>query len=53
MKQCFRCNGSGEICNICGEAPGACECSNSEVENYNTEYGCQFGECDDCNGEQA
>ncbi len=23
---CFRCDGSGTICDVCGEAPEACHC---------------------------
>jgi hypothetical protein len=34
---CFRCDGSGLICNICGESAQACRC---DEEN--------FAECPDC-----
>jgi hypothetical protein len=29
---CFRCDGSGKICNRCGEASGACECGDFALE---------------------
>lgn len=25
-RRCFVCNGTGEICNVCGEAQNCCEC---------------------------
>lgn len=37
--KCFRCDGTGEVCDVCGEAEGACEC-----EEFDT------GECPDCEG---
>lgn len=42
--QCFRCNGSGVICNYCGEAEGACACDEPDPEAE------QWGDCPDCEG---
>jgi hypothetical protein len=38
--RCFRCNGSGELCDTCGEALSVCGCG--EEQN--------IGECPDCKG---
>lgn len=38
--QCFRCDGSGEIRNACGETEVVCRC----------EDGFEDGDCPDCNG---
>jgi hypothetical protein len=38
--RCFRCNGSGRQCNVCGESLGACECEDGPEEV----------ECPDCKG---
>ena len=38
--KCFRCDGSGEICNICGESLGACQCGDGQEVDM----------CPDCNG---
>lgn len=40
MTKCFRCDGSGEICNVCGETEAICRCED-EFED---------GECPDCGG---
>lgn len=46
---CFRCDGTGELCNLCGESPTDCGCSVEDVEDFN---GCsdQYDECPDCEG---
>ncbi len=36
---CFRCDGTGELCNICGESELACSCEEFDVYD-----------CDDCEG---
>lgn len=38
-KPCFRCDGTKQICNVCGESAGVCEC---DVE--------EFVVCPDCGG---
>lgn len=48
MSDCFRCDGTGEICNICGESRTACGCSDEEIAEYVAECGDQFDACDDC-----
>lgn len=40
-RQCFICDGTGEMCNICGESEAACECDN---EN------CTTSPCKNCRG---
>ena len=40
MTECFRCDGSGEICDECGETEVICPCG----------AGFQSGECPDCGG---
>lgn len=39
QRSCFFCDGSGQMCNICGEADGACECDDYDMRD-----------CDDCGG---
>ena len=36
---CFVCDDTYEICNICGENPNACECSEEEIREYAAEHG--------------
>ena len=36
---CFRCDGTKELCNVCGESARACQCSEEEQNFY---------ECPDC-----
>jgi hypothetical protein len=38
--RCFRCDGTGEICDVCGEAPGACRCGEDA----------SYSPCDSCKG---
>ena len=38
---CFRCDGTGEICNVCGESARACGCD--EIDQ-------QLIDCSDCKG---
>ena len=52
---CFFCDGSGEICNICGESPEACECSVEDIQEYAKDVGdgpndvdVHWGECETC-----
>lgn len=40
MTRCFLCDGSGEICNSCGETEEVCRC----------EDGFLGGDCPDCGG---
>lgn len=37
--RCFRCDGTGRLCDICGESPTACRCSPPT-----------FSDCQDCGG---
>ena len=37
---CFRCDGNGKLCNVCGESERACKCDEG-FDPY---------ECPDCNG---
>lgn len=39
-RQCFQCNGTGEMCNVCGESSDVCEC----------EEGCSVNPCNNCGG---
>lgn len=49
--QCFRCDGTGQICNICGESEMACDCDSTQVENYQKEHDMdQFDNCEYCKG---
>jgi hypothetical protein len=46
-KKCLRCDGTGQVCDVCGESEAACTCNeeeNGEVVNTT------FGECPDCKG---
>jgi hypothetical protein len=43
-KPCFRCDGTGEICNVCGESRAACKCNFKIGEE-------DYGPCEDCAGE--
>lgn len=51
-KGCFKCDGSGKICNICGESEPACGCSEDEIEEYLDENPLeeQYDDCEDCKG---
>ena len=40
IRKCFRCDGTGEICSICGESGEACGCEEDE----------RFEGCPDCGG---
>ena len=37
--KCFRCDGTGTICNECGESEGACKCDAMSLDD-----------CPDCKG---
>lgn len=50
VSQCFRCDGDGQICNICGESKAACGCASEDIKAYVDEHGDQFDECPDCEG---
>jgi len=39
--QCFRCDGSGHLCNTCGESKPACDCASENVD---------LVRCPDCDG---
>ena len=41
--RCFRCDGTGLICDICGESEAACGCLNSGSSP-------SFSDCSDCEG---
>lgn len=43
-KACFICNGTGSICDRCGEAQNACGCG-AEADDAG-----EFSDCKDCNG---
>jgi hypothetical protein len=32
-KPCFRCDGTGELCDVCGEAMDACLCEEDDGRN--------------------
>lgn len=52
-KDCFRCDGSGKICNICGESASACSCNEEEINEYVAEFqDSNVGDCDDCGGDE-
>lgn len=38
-RPCFMCDGSGQMCNICGEAEPVCSCEKLD-----------FRDCEDCEG---
>jgi len=40
---CFRCDGTGNLCNICGESERACSCEDDGEEPT-------YFECTDCDG---
>ncbi len=57
---CSICDGTGELCNICGESPNACECSEDELREYAQEYGdgpndmaAHWGDCEACGDPDA
>lgn len=31
-RPCFRCDGAGELCDVCGESPDACICLEEDSE---------------------
>ena len=39
VKQHFNCDGTGQMCNICGESEAACQCDSPA-----------FADCKDCDG---
>jgi hypothetical protein len=41
--KCFRCDGTGQICDICGESEAACRCLEDGEEPT-------FSPCEDCHG---
>jgi hypothetical protein len=43
VTECFRCDGTGKICDVCGESPLACECDECDG-------GCVASDCEDCGG---
>jgi hypothetical protein len=43
VKKCFLCDGTGLICDICGESEAACECEENGDEPT-------YSECEDCGG---
>mgnify|MGYP003386775501 CR=1 FL=1 len=47
VKECFNCNGTGSLCNTCGEAEDACGCSNED--EYDDEDQ-DFVDCEECEG---
>jgi hypothetical protein len=49
-KPCFRCDGTGKICNICGESEKACSCDATEIEEHEADGFDQFDDCEDCKG---
>ncbi len=44
MSSCFRCDGSGLICDVCGESKIACTCEADGGEEP------QYSDCQDCDG---
>lgn len=50
--KCSRCDGTGQVCNICGDSQTACGCSTEDVEEHieNNEGVEQFDKCEDCGG---
>jgi hypothetical protein len=42
QRPCFVCNGTGTMCNICGEAENACHCDGGKPPDTRP--------CEDCNG---
>ena len=51
-QQCFSCDGTGEMCAICGESPNACICSTQEIQEFEKENNREghWDNCDDCLG---
>lgn len=39
-KPCFLCDGSGQMCDVCGESESVCRCENNT-----------FHDCPDCEGQ--
>jgi hypothetical protein len=39
--RCFRCDGTGSVCNTCGESEAACQCYGGEMD---------LRDCPDCDG---
>lgn len=42
--QCFRCDGTGRLCDICGESPKACCCEKDGIGDPT------YSDCQDCGG---
>lgn len=42
QRRCFVCNGTGYMCNVCGEAENACHCDEGKPPDTRP--------CDDCDG---
>lgn len=52
-KNCFRCDGSGKVCNICGESSAACSCDEEEINEYVTAYqDSNIDNCPDCGDDE-
>lgn len=45
---CFRCDNSGQICNVCGESEPACHCADEEMDLVECPD-CQEGAIDEAN----
>lgn len=41
QRRCFRCDGTGLICDICGESEAACNCLNEGEDPT-------YSDCEDC-----
>jgi hypothetical protein len=50
VKQCFNCDGTGQLCDICGESSKACGCEPDEIDAHVAEYDEQYSVCPHCNG---
>lgn len=51
-KNCFRCDGTGVVCNICGESEVACGCEPEEVDEYVAAYQMSpMEECPECDSD--
>jgi hypothetical protein len=48
-KRCFNCNGTGEMCDCCGEAENVCQCDKDRDGGSPQ----TFSPCPDCNGTGA
>jgi hypothetical protein len=44
-RNCFTCDGTGQICGRCGEAEGVCSCDDDEDSN-----GSALSDCEKCKG---